>query len=210
MKKLVRAKIHIYIAVIVQLALAFLTIHTFVPTAYQFFSKIALLVILALPCIIFKCKNITTVFRFVTVFFAFIPSFNPIVWNELFNSINPFYIDFSRTQSLILLSIFSKELIPLLLFLFAIYLKSGFSVKKWHIFGLVSAAIFGMGILFFPLLSDIFMYISTYLLILLVFYLMEKVFEKYTENHEKLCMWLFTSVLFFRGIYLMLSILKFY
>lgn len=210
LKKLLQTKIHIFILLIFQLVLASQTIHAFISTQYEPFSYIALLLVLIIPCILLRCKGISPVFRFITIYLAFIPAFNPALFGEIIMNDNPFSVGFTINHCITLLSIFSMELFAVMLILFMLYLKSGFALNKWLVITFATAGILGVGMLVFPILSEVCLYLISYLFIIITFYFMEKTFDIYCEKYEKIAFRIFISVLFFRGIYQMLSILKVY
>ncbi len=208
--KMRNSNFFIFILIISELLLALVTTRAFGGGPLTIGCFVALLLFLVIPCLLMRFRNIGAFFRFTILFFAFIPSLNPAIINGLFQNRNLFAIEITMDRCFTLLSVFSKELLPVMLILFAIYIKSGLKWKNWLIIFLISAILFGIGMLCLPGLSEICLYFMTYSLMIPTYYFLEKVYETCNENFKKIPMYLFIAVLFLRGIYQMLAILEVY
>lgn len=208
--KIRNSNFFIFILIISELLLALVTTRAFGGGPLTIGYFVVLLLLWVIPCALMRFKTIGALFRFSILFFAFIPSLNPSILNGLFKNGNLFAIEITMDRCFTLLSVFSKELIPVMLILFVIYTKSGLKWKKWLIIFLISAILFGIGMLCLPVLSEVCLYWMTYSLIIPTYYFLEKVYETCNEKFEKIPMYLFIAVLFLRGIYQMLAILEVY
>lgn len=209
-KKILNSNNFIIVLIIMELLLALVTTYAFSMGTLTVFCCVSLVVLLVLPCVLMGQKSVGSFFRFTSLFLAFIPSLNPDVLSGLLKNSDLFSIEITIDRCLTLLSVFNKELIPVMLILFAIYKTSGLKLKKWHIVLVVTSALSLIGMLCLPALSEVFLYVMTYLLLVPTFYFLEKVYETCKEKYEKIPMSLFVTVLFFRGIYQMLAILEIY
>lgn len=208
LKKLINIKNCIFLLVIALFALELLTMHAFLDDNVKIFSVIALLCVLLIPYFLIKHSGILSFFHLMVLFLAFIPTIHPPTLNSLLQNGQLFSVIFSADHNLIVLSVVSKELLLVLLILAIIALKNGHSLKKWHFVLCACAAICGVGMFLFTALWDIFLYFSTYFLILLTYDFMEKVIASCKEKYEKNVMCLFVTTLFLKGLYQMLVILE--
>lgn len=206
--KLIKSNIFIVFLFLTELLLAFITTYACSGLTMALVCFALLIVLLALPCLLMKRKQIGAYFRFATLFFAFIPSFQPAILNKLLHNGNLLAFEFTKERLLILLSVFSKELLWVMLILVAICITDGFKIKKWQICLITLSAICCIGMLCFPALSEVLLYWMTYLLIIPCFYFWEYIFESCSKKQEKIPMWIFLFILFFRGLYQMLAILE--
>lgn len=209
-KRLLKIENTSFFVILIEFALVITTIIAFVDKSLHLYSIIAFLMALLLPYLFLKEKGILPFFRLTTVYLAFIPSFNPIVLTNAFKKGHAFSPAFSLNESLVLLSIFKKEMIGLIIVLSAICLVNHLKIQKSNIILAFLGTIFAFLMLILPAIADILLYLSSYLFIIATFFLFEKVFKLCTKKYEIIIMWCLVFTMFFRGIYHMLAILQMY
>ena len=211
LKKSAHFKKLIWLLSILQFVLVFITVYGYVDKANILYSMVGFVAVLFIPYLWLDKKGIYSFFYITTLYLAFIPSFNPDNLCELkVNLTDVFTPLFSTDHCMVVLSVYNKEPLIVALILLILTLQNKQKLSKWfYTLFLISALCF-MGMLVLPLLWNILLYCFAYFLIIAIYVLMEKLLPLLNKTSEKIVFGLIIAVLFFRGLYQMLSILQMY
>lgn len=229
-KRIINYKYGIWLLLIMQLVLVGVTIHDVATAqgvglyvAIQAGSRdrmsfdllidvcgiLALLLILLIPFKLLRHHSVDSLFRFQTMYLAFIPTLDMAVLVHLLDGQNLFVLNFEWNKSLTLLSMFVREVIPVMILLYYFYQKGGKRLKKWHKVLLVAEGLIGIGMHLLPELSDVLLHTTVYLLIILAYDWWEELPEERMLS-EKVMIWLIIGVLYCRGCFKMLELMSLY
>ena len=210
-QKIFRPKNIIYVLLPLQFFMTVFTANVYSDWVYApIYSIVMLVILLTVPLLAMRKLSVCSYFRFQTLFLAFIPAIKPEHFYELTKTANLFTPEITTERCLTLLSVFSKELLPVMLVLFVIYSKFGNKIKKWYMICLAVSALLGAGMLCFPALSELLLYFMTYILLIPTLDFLNSICNSCKEKYEKILIALFWTLLFFRGLYQQLAILYVY
>lgn len=193
---------------IVQLGLAVATIFAFIEDSYRIISLICLVPMIILPYLWSSKKDAFSLLTFSTLFFAFIPSFNPSFWEGRFEGTMEFV--FSKIVVLRSLSLISKELIILIVVMACLLVAEGIRLKRSHWIFVAFACLSLLVALFLPAMTDFFTYVASYLFIVVAYYLLDKLTQSYTAKYEDIFLKILLLIIYFKGMYELLLLINAY
>ena len=213
-RKEANRKIAILILIVAQFVFVAITWHAFLGAQNQgipdLIGMLAFFFVLLFPFLLNKSRSIYSFFRFMVIYLAFMPVTGLEVLNGLTDRNILFEIDFGLKHNLILLAEFPKEIIVLLILLYALCENDGFRLKKWNVTLFILVVILAIMMLFLPGISEILLYWVCYFLVILSFHLVENIFLIKKEKREMVVMWTLMIILLIRGCYRMLAIVDTY
>ncbi|MBE5867828.1 MAG: hypothetical protein E7293_02570 [Lachnospiraceae bacterium] len=170
----------------------------------------ALLLALILPHRLLPHKGLASFFRLMAAYFAFLPKQDLASLIHLFDGHNLLRFSFDLYTGFHLLSVFLREMAPVLIILFLLYKNSGFDIQKRHLALLVTQGALCIGMLILPELSQILMHSVCYILLLVAYDWWEHLCSAAHALYQKILIGLIFALLFGRGCYLMLDMMNHY
>lgn len=167
-----------------------------------------LLLALVFPYRLLAHRGAKAFFRLTAGYFAFLPILSPAMLVHLFDGHNLFVVEFGWENSFDLLSNFCREAGPIMILLWMLYNKAGFSRKSWHVILVALQGVCAVGMLFLPELSWALMYIAFYLLLIVAYDWWENLLVGQNALYLKILNWLILGVFFGRGCYRLLDMMS--
>ena len=193
---------------IIQLGLSVATIFAYIAESYRTISLISLTLLLVIPHLWNTKKDAFSFLTFSTLFLAFIPNFDPSYWENRFSGTMKFA--YSKLVVMRALSLISKELIILLVVMACLLWLEGVKLKHSHI---VLAGIAFLSLLIslsLPKMTDFFVYVASYLFIVVAYYLFDKLIQIYTAKYENIFLKILLLIIYFKGAYVLLNLVNTY
>lgn len=199
-------------AVILHMCLAFATMNAYASAqgvSFYYFVPILFLYLL-IPFFLRKEKSIAVFGLLESLFFAFIPTIDMAMLCRLSDGRNILRVGFHMNESLILMSRFPRELLPILIFLLFLVNKreKQSPVKIVVIVGI--AALLAAGMLFLQELSEVCLFLQAYLFILLVYDGFLRLCKEDNGKYDRILQGIFVLLFWLKGCYQMLLILNTY
>lgn len=199
-------------AVILHIVLACATMNAYATAqgvSFYYFVPILFLYLL-IPFFLRKERSIAAFGLLVSLYFAFIPTIDMAMLLRLLDGRNLLRVGFSVNESLVLMSRFPRELLPV--FIFVTFLrqkrKKQNPVKVAVVFGI--AALLVAGVLFLPELCEVFLFWLVYLFVLLVYDGFLALGKEENGKYERILLGAFVFLFWLKGCYHMLLILNTY
>ncbi len=214
MKKIWNWNLCTAILLVGQIVLAAVTWHAFSANTgsmvLDIVGMLALILVFICPFLIFGNRNIASLFRLTTIYFAFMPAISADTIYRLFEGRAAFRVQFNVEQDLVVLSELPKEIIVLLLVLYVIGKKKGVEIKKWYVPLFIVAGFLGVLMLILPDFSMILLYWVSFFFVITAYAFLERLFTVKNASYEKVILGLLVALFFARGCYKMLAILQMY
>ena len=230
-KKLIRFKVLCWLFVGVQLLLALFTLHD-VATAqgvglYLALQKgspdrlpfdicvdvcgmICLILVLLIPYLLLQHRGADALLRLEISYFALVPALSMAMLVHLFDGHNLLRVSFVWEDTSHLLFGYVREAVPLLLLLGALYIKSGFSLKKWHKRVFLVLGVLILGMCFLPELASLLQNVAYYLLVVIAYDWWESLYATEKNGASRAILWLIFVLLLGRGCFKMLDLTSHY
>lgn len=151
-------------------------------------------------------RNMTSLLHYAIIYFAFIPAMDLNKLLQLFEGQGILSVSFDIKHSIQILPLVPFELIMLLLLLFIILFQYKTIINKRQILLFSFCIVLVLVALFFPVLSDILLFVVVYLLTITTFCWYETLLQLCGKHSEKLILYTLLILLVGRSLYRMLSI----